>query len=57
MAMYHGIVLGTFPYMAPELYQIILNDTNDDGCVIYCCYGHHCYTSIVGMIIHVMFGR
>ena len=34
MALENMIALGTFPYMAPELYKIILNDFEADGCVI-----------------------
>lgn len=57
MAIYHRIAVGTFPYMAPELYQIILNDSNADGCVTYCCYGHHFGVPNIGTIIPVMFGH
>ena len=34
MAMYNSSALGTFPYMAPELYQIILNESSSDGYVV-----------------------
>lgn len=39
---------GTFPYMAPELYQIILNDTNDDG------YDYSCDVWSLGCILFDM---
>ena len=43
MVMENMIPLGTFPYMAPELYKIILNNFEADG---------WCYSVAMATIIH-----
>lgn len=43
--------------MAPELYQIILNDFNVDGFVLYLLLWSSLLYSNIGMIIRVMFGH